>query len=109
MEGVFSIFFFDRVGLVVDIPVLFMTESIEERLFLSDGNIVNICSSALSAFGWATNQLYTIPVEKLYVLVVFVLPCLIRLFVDDITITVLTGVDRQQSLPIGSQVKRIHC
>ena len=73
---------------MVDIPVLFLTESIEERLFLylSDGNIVNRCSSALSAFGRATNQLYTMPVEKLYVLVVFVLPCLFRLFVDAITI-----------------------
>ena len=91
---------------MVHFPVLFLTEVIEERLFLVDCSTVNRCSS-LSAFEWATNQLYTLPCWKVMarVLVIFVVPCLIRLSVDDITILVLTGVDRHQSLPIDSQLK----
>ena len=92
--------------MVVHFPVLFLTEVIEERLFLVDCTTVNRCVS-LSAFEWATNQLYTMPCWKVmaHVLVIYVVPCLIQFFVDDITIIVLTGVDRHQSLPIDSQLK----
>ena len=77
----------------MDFSVLFLTEMIDERLFLVDCSTVNRCVS-LSAFEWATNQLYNMPCWKVmaHVLVVFVVPCLIRSFVDDITIIFLTGV-----------------